>query len=56
VFLAHLAAGEHPPQVLGDAGVREPRRVLELGFRDARSLADERKNLLPVDFTLGRRA
>jgi hypothetical protein len=27
-----------------------------LGFRDARSLTDERQNRLPVDFTLGRRA
>jgi len=55
-FLAHLVPGEHPPQVLGDAGAREPRRGLELGFRDARSLTDERDNLLPVGFTLGRRA
>src|SRR5919202_1805938 len=55
-FLAHLAPVEHPPQILGDAGAREPGRVRELGFGDARSLTDERHNLLPVDYTVGRRA
>jgi hypothetical protein len=47
-FLAHLAAVEHPPQILGDADAREPRRGPELGLRNARSLTHERQNLLPV--------
>jgi hypothetical protein len=55
-LLAHLAAVEHPPQILSDAGARESRRVLELGLRDARSLTHECEHLLPGDFTLGRRA
>jgi len=55
-FLVHLAPVQHPPKILGDAGAREPGRVRELGFGDARSLTDERQNLLPVDVTLGRRA
>ncbi|HEU0247687.1 MAG TPA: hypothetical protein VFR38_11435, partial [Gaiellaceae bacterium] len=54
-FLAHLAAVEHPPQILRDAGAREPRRVPELGLlMPGRSR--ERQNPLPVDFTRGRRA
>lgn len=44
-LLAHLAPVEHPPQILGVAGAREPRCVRELGLRDTRSLTHERKNL-----------
>jgi hypothetical protein len=55
-FLTHLAPVEHPPQVLGNAGARHARRVLELAFRDARSLTHERQDLRRGDFTLGRRA
>jgi hypothetical protein len=48
-----MAAVEHAPQILGHGGAREARRVLELGFGDARPLTHQTQDLLALDFTLG---